>query len=379
MHKLFSILQERFSPIQPLPAGVYTRTLDTQPPRRLDLRLEPDGSGIAILDASTVLHLNPTAAEYAYHIIRGDNPEVTASVISHRYRISRKQARQDFLAFQEQLHTLLETPDLAPDLYLGTESLPPYENLSAPLRLDCALTYRLPANTPPEYAPTGRVKRELETDEWKAILQKAWQAGIPHIVFTGGEPTLRDDLPELIACAGENGQVTGLCSLGLRLSDPPYRHTLLQTGLDHLLFLLQPETPASWHALETILPEDLFTTVHLTLTPDNVSAAEDYLRRLASLSINGLSLSAATPEVHPVLTTLSDLAANLGMDLIWDVPVPYGAANPIALEHPPDARTLEGAGRAWLYVEPDGDVLPAQGINRVLGNLLQDSWEDLQT
>ncbi len=36
-----------------------------------------------------------------------------------------------------------------------------------------------------------------------------------------------------------------------------------------------------------------------------------------------------------------------------------------------------GAGHAWLYIEPDGDVLPAQGINQVLGNILKDPWETI--
>jgi len=30
-----------------------------------------------------------------------------------------------------------------------------------------------------------------------------------------------------------------------------------------------------------------------------------------------------------------------------------------------------------LYVEPDGDVLPAQGVNRVLGNILTDPWKKI--
>jgi MoaA/NifB/PqqE/SkfB family radical SAM enzyme len=38
---------------------------------------------------------------------------------------------------------------------------------------------------------------------------------------------------------------------------------------------------------------------------------------------------------------------------------------------------VEGGGRAWLYVEPDGDVLPTQGVDRVLGNVLRDSWADI--
>jgi MoaA/NifB/PqqE/SkfB family radical SAM enzyme len=42
-----------------------------------------------------------------------------------------------------------------------------------------------------------------------------------------------------------------------------------------------------------------------------------------------------------------------------------------------DKERLAGAGRAWLYVEPDGDVLPDQSIDRVLGNFLRDPWEKI--
>jgi MoaA/NifB/PqqE/SkfB family radical SAM enzyme len=34
-----------------------------------------------------------------------------------------------------------------------------------------------------------------------------------------------------------------------------------------------------------------------------------------------------------------------------------------------------GTGRAWLYIEPDGDVLPAKGSDQILGNILKDSWD----
>ncbi len=49
------------------------------------------------------------------------------------------------------------------------------------------------------------------------------RSGIPHVVFTGGEPTLRDDLPELIAHAERNGQITGLNTNGRRLADRALR------------------------------------------------------------------------------------------------------------------------------------------------------------
>jgi len=62
------------------------------------------------------------------------------------------------------------------------------------------------------------------------------------------------------------------------------------------------------------------------------------------------------------------------MKLVWDLPVPYSAQNPFALEHEEDELPPQGEGKAWLYVEPDGDVLASQGEPRVMGNLLTDDW-----
>ena len=47
------------------------------------------------------------------------------------------------------------------------------------------------------------------------------------------------------------------------------------------------------------------------------------------------------------------------------------------LESEEEEYISEGAGRGWLYVEPDGDVLPSQGFNVVLGNILTDSWMEI--
>ena len=58
--------------------------------------------------------------------------------------------------------------------------------------------------------------------------------GIPHVVFTGGEPTLRPDLPELVAHAEKNGQITGLNTNARRLSDTKYVDNLVASGLDHV-------------------------------------------------------------------------------------------------------------------------------------------------
>lgn len=376
---IFNRLADRFSKVQPLPTGTHhLQATQNERPYRVHLRLQEDGSGILVLNASTILQLNPTAAEYAYHFIKGTEPNEAAKQIAARYRISKGMALEDFNDFLDRIQTLISTEDLDPVSFLDFELVQPHSaDLNAPLRLDCALTYRLPEKTQAEYAPTKRVDRELTTIEWKAILDIAWRAGIPHITFTGGEATLRDDLPDLIAYAEQNGQVCGLLTDGLKLADKKYFELLLQTGLDHILFMLQPDNKRSWEALEIIMPQDIFVTVHLTLNKDNINKAEKTLERLAELEVQSLSLTLADRSLREAYDTLRDRAAELGLTIKFDLPVPYSAYNPVALETQED-EIPEGAGKAWLYVEPDGDVLPTQGLaDKILGNLLRNEWNTI--
>lgn len=379
--KLINRLADRFAKIEPLPAGVYHKQdIQDNKPYRVHLRLKPDGSGIFILNASTILQLNPTAAEYAYHFIRGTEPDEAVKQMAARYRVSKDIAKADYQGFMDKIETLISTPDLDPVSFLNFEQAAPHSaDLASPLRLDCALTYRLREDSNAEYAPTKRVDHELTTDEWRIILDKAWQAGIPHITFTGGEATLRDDLPDLIAHAEKNGQVCGLLTDGLRLIDKSYLDLLLQTGLDHILFLLQPDNNKSWTALEKVMAEDIFVTAHLTLNQDNITLAEEALEQLAKLDVKSLSLTSSDDSLRDTYAALRDKAATLGLTLKFDLPVPYSASNPVAYEA--QENTIpEGAGKAWLYVEPDGDVLPSQGnSDKVLGNLLRDEWKQIYT
>jgi organic radical activating enzyme len=377
---IFNRLADRFTKVTPLPEGLHHMQAAPQgeKPFRIHLRLRKDGSGVLIVNAATVLNLNPTAAEYAYHFIKGTAPEEAAKQIAERYRVSKGMALEDFQDFTDRIRTLISTPDLDPISFLDFERVPPHSaDLTAPLRLDCALTYKLPRGTKAEYAPVKRADRELTTAEWQIVLDKAWRVGIPHVTFTGGEPTLRKDLPDLIAHAEKNGQVCGLLTDGLKLADKKYLDTLLQTGLDHLLFLLQPESKKSWDALKVIMPEDIFVTAHITVNKKNAKKLGAILERLAGLEVKSISASAADPSLKNELQALANKAAHLNLTLTFDLPVPYSEQNPVALETAED-NIPAGAGKAWLYVEPDGDVLPAQGMaDQALGSFLRDDWEKI--
>jgi organic radical activating enzyme len=369
---------------EPLKPGMYSYTAPPSHPfnYRLHLRIEPNGTGLLVINASTVLHLNQTATELAYHFIQLTPPEQVSEQISKRYRVNKTRAAADYADFANKMQALIETPDLDPVTYLDMERTAPYsEAMSAPYRLDLALTYKLPAGAPKAAAPTKRVSKELTTAEWKQVIDKAYEVGIPHVTFTGGEPTLREDLVELLQHAETRGLVTGLITDGLKLSDTRYLKTLLDAGLDHAMIVLQPSKEQTWDSLASfaywreVLNDDIFIAAHLTVTKQNSKQIAELVDKLAGSGVRAISLSASQIALNDKLQAARDRAAAKGLPLVWDMPVPYSALNPVNLEleegkgqHP------VGAGKAWLYVEPDGDVLPAQGVNKPLGNLLKDDW-----
>ena len=383
MNKLIDSISGLFKPVKLLPPGIYHYQV---PPNadlqyRLHLRVAEDGTGLLIINASTILHLNQTATEFAYHHIQGSSLDDAARAISARYQISRDQAKRDFYHLRQNIHTLVETPDLDPISVLDISREDPYSGaLAAPYRLDCALTYRLPEKSNPDLAPLKRVDRELSTDKWFMIIDRAWLLGVPHLIFTGGEPTLRDDLIPIINKAEDNGQVTGLLSDGYKLTDKNFRTALLESGLDHLLFALTPMDKDSWIALQAVLNEDLFTTVHVTINPQTLAILPQTIEQCQKYGANGISLSVSDPDNPDLSEGLNQgrsMVAEADLPLKWDLPVPYSAHNPIAMELKADSEDAPGAGRAWFYIEPDGDVLPSQGINEVLGNMLDPEWQSI--
>ncbi len=379
-----SILERFFAPAaipEPIKPGLYHwKTPDDAPVQyRLHLRIEDEGMGVLIVNAATVLHLNQTATEHAYLLVQGVSEEEAARILSERYRVSQKRALKDHREFRDQIETLATNPEVDPVMFLDFDRKEPLdETPSAPYRMDLALTYRCDASGTIDPLAKRRVDRELTTEEWKSILDKIWKAGVPHVTFTGGEPTLRDDLRDLIVHAEELGQVTGLLTDGKRLAQAAYLEGLAQAGLDHILVAIDLSDPKSEEGLRNAVASDVYSAAHLTITPENSAAINEYIKHMADLGVPAVSLSASkrSEALHYTLSEARDQVAMLGMDLIWNLPAPHSATNPLALELETSPETT---GHAYLYVEPDGDVLPAQGFEKAIGNLLSDSFDKVWT
>lgn len=73
-------------------------------------------------------------------------------------------------------------------------------------------------------------KKELDTGEWKLIISDLRKNGIKNLHFTGGEPLLRGDLPDLIRYANGLGFTVGLTTNGILLTDDLLAR-LIEAGL----------------------------------------------------------------------------------------------------------------------------------------------------
>lgn len=369
MANLIERINDFFLKKQPLPAGNfhYQSPEGTEKPYRLHLRVENDGTGILIINARTILHLNHTATELAYHLTQQTPEDQVVDLMAKRYRASKAQILQDYHELVERIQILISTPDLDPEIFMDFDRAEPYSTeLSAPYRLDIALTYQLDEESDLRTTPRDRVKRELLTEEWKSILSKVAAAGIPQVVFTGGEPTLRPDLPDLIGAAQNLEMVTGLLTNGLRLTSHDYLYSLLNQGLDHIMLLLDPKNEQSWEALRDILIADIHCTVHLTLMNERYQELFPVIDRLATMKIPHISISACKADLKDSLHELQHYIASKHLSLVWDLPVPYSNFHPVALEQAESETPPQGAGKAWLYVEPDGDVYPLRGLTMFL-------------
>lgn len=376
---------------------------------RLHLRLDADGHGTLIVNANRILHLNPTAALMAYLALEEIDANQAVETIQQKYRVSKAQARADYSSFILQLSSLFA--GACPIHELDLETVMPFSaRPSAPYRMDLALTYRCNNDCAHCYnlehpsLTSGEemgVRGELSTDEWKRVLDRTWELGIPHVVFTGGEPTLRADLPDLIAHAEANGQITGLNTNARRLSDEKFVQRLVEAGLDHVQITVE-SCEAEIHnkmvkarafdqtirGLKNALATRLFVMTNTTMLRDNAASIPATLDFLADVGVptvglnaliyagHGATVGTGLPEsdLKPLLEIARRKTEAHGQKLIWYTPTQYCHFDPVQMELGVKGCT---AAQYNMCVEPNGDVLPCQSYYQPLGNLLRDKWTSI--
>ena len=391
-------------PDQAVRPGLYTYRVS--PPggsRILHLRIEADGRGKLLIDVSDVIHLNPTAARLAKMALEGRSSEQAVASL-RRSGANREQSARDARTVYDLIDHLKTTGDSCPTCGLASAGRKDLfaATVDAPYKADLALTYGCNNACAHCYNEQNRVgTRSMTLGQWEQVLGKLHRMGIPHVIFTGGEPTLHQNLVALIAHARSLGLVTGMNSNGRRFADAEFTAAVVQAGLSHLQVTLQSHQAPIHNAMtgaasfdETVtgirnaLQAGLHTITNTTLTRKNADDAEEIVEFLHALGLktfamNGMIHSGsgcgfpdaiAEDRLAPVLVAVRDRAAELGMRFLWYTPTPYCQLSPVELGLGPKRCN---AAEYTVAIEPDGSVLPCQSYYEPAGNLLDDDWDEI--
>lgn len=244
---------------------------------------------------------------------------------------------------------------------------------------------------------------ELTTAQWKEILAKLRAANVPQVTFTGGEPTLRADLVELVGVA--QWFVTRLNTNG-RLLTPELCRRLYEASLDSVQVTLYSHDPAIHNALvgaegfdDTVtgirnaVAAGLSVSVNTPLCSLNTDYAAT-VRFVNELGVRYVTCSGLIPsgsaegaesratrlteeQLTDVLRRAVTAAEELGMEMDFTSPgwLKEETLRSLGLTLVPSC----GACLSNMAIAPDGGVIPCQSwlSSQPLGNMLADDWDKI--
>lgn len=242
---------------------------------------------------------------------------------------------------------------------------------------------------------------ELSTEEWKHIIDKCRKACIPQLTFTGGEPTMRNDLVELI----EYSQwfVTRLNTNGILLTEELCQK-LYEVSLDSVQITLYSSRKEEHEKLtgakafdKTVqgIKNALKCGLNVSINTPLCRTNKDYVKTLQflhELGIEYVSCSGiiytgnarnedakndqmTSKELLDVLKAAKEYCEENGMEISFTSP---GQISEDALRKIGIAVPTCGACMSNMAIAPNGDVVPCQSWldeNAYLGNMLTDPWK----
>ena len=264
------------------------------------------------------------------------------------------------------------------------------ENQPRPLWLLAELTYACPLQCPYCSNPLdfARTKGELTTEQWVDVLREARQLGAAQLGFSGGEPLVRRDLEELVAEARGLGYYTNLITSAIGM-DTARVVRLREAGLDHIQISFQASdadladhfagTDAFAHKVEMAraVKENGYPMVlNVVLHRHNIDRTDAILDMALGLGADYVELANtqfygwAYHNRRQLLPTREQLRRSEAianryreahgdrMRILYVIP-DYYADRP--------KPCMNGWGRVFLSVAPDGTALPCQGARMLPG------------
>lgn len=259
-----------------------------------------------------------------------------------------------------------------------------------PVWLLLELTYKCPLKCAFCSNPTDLDNHpdELSTNEWKQVIHDARNMGAMQIGFSGGEPTLRKDLEELVAEANGLGYYTNLITSGIGLTRKRLEN-LKEAGLRHIQLGFQSSNPETAHWLAGVdcyekklqMAREIKSlgfpmVLNVPVSSVNIHQVPDIINLAADIGVEYLELANVQyynwalvnrDQLMPTREALEKAEAQVaearerlaGSMTIFFVIPDYYEGRPKAC--------MNGWGSIHLTIAPDGVVLPCSQARSLPG------------
>ncbi len=189
---------------------------------------------LLILRPNKVMHLNQTAQMMLQMLLDGKSPQEVTEFFETNHSVAQQKVLNDLAAFVFDLQNMISGNQNI-YTYRTAKILPFGEGeIRYPVLSEIAVTYRCNNACRFCYAYSPhRESGEMSTEDIKRVIDiLVDDAHVPSLSFTGGEPTLRDDLFELIAYGRERGLRMNLITNGRRCAKPEFVEKLVEADLN---------------------------------------------------------------------------------------------------------------------------------------------------
>jgi PqqA peptide cyclase len=260
-----------------------------------------------------------------------------------------------------------------------------------PIGLLAELTHRCPLQCPYCSNPVqlDRKSAELDTVTWKRVFSEANEIGVLQLHLSGGEPTARPDLVEIVAHCANLGLYTNLITSGVLLDDNKLGR-LVDAGLDHVQLSLQDVDPINADTIggfkgghakkialgKAVVAAGLPLTVNAVIHRKNIHSVEAFVdlaiatgaRRIEIAHtqyygwalLNRAALMPTGQQVVDAASLVADLRKKHHGTIVIDAVVPdYYGRIPKAC--------MGGWGSRAINITPKGKVLPCHAAETIPG------------
>ena len=282
-------------------------------------------------------------------------------------------------------------PDASDSLAVLEKSRSTTETFGIPLAVLLEITHRCPLQCPYCSNPVelDRSGKELTTDEWKKVLSELAEIGVLQVHFSGGEPTARKDLVELVKHASDVGLYTNLITSAVLLTRERLSE-LADAGLCHVQISFQgieeglSDRVAGYkggHRKKLEVAKwtrelDLPLTVNAVMHRQNLHQLPEIIQMSVDLDADRLEVAnvqyygwalknrAALMPTVAQLDACTDIVEEARERLKGRLTIDYVVPDYYALR---PKKCMGGWGRQFFNISPAGKVLPCHAAESITG------------